>query len=517
MDSMKILCEVPFKDKSATELDLSGKDLGTEGALVVAEYLDDNGALSSLNMASNCLCGLAGDGRGTFDAAGTLTSIITLISHVLARTGITALANAIPDMRALSSANLLGNFIPVEQAQLVKIMRSKENLTTLCGLSREETELNFSRQDLGAGDAVLIANDISDMRAVSSLVLKNNKLLTAEAGKVLSDMLTTNTVLKVLDLSSNNWKEYVTCGDLMGDGPGFAKELAVGISDNRALLSANLLGNYIPVEQAQELVKIMRAKESFTTLCGLSREETELDFSRQKLGAGDAVLIANDISDMGALTRLNLANNNLGEIVLAAGWRSKENDGRYPWVGPDGQEQNKKPAGKSEGIIAIADAIPNMRALSFLNLSENNMNGAEAGKALGNALAANTVLKELDLSGGKDGHVVRNMDIAFVKAFTPGLSDNRALTKFDISNNDLKAEGGVALAAGLKGNHIITELNISSDALGLNSDYSADTSGIIAIADAIPDMGALTSLNLSSNNLKAEGAKIMAEALEVTN
>jgi hypothetical protein len=81
------------------------------------------------------------------------------------------------DNRALSSANLLGNSIPVEQAQeLVKIMQSKENLTTLCGLSREETELNFSGQDLGAGDAVLIANDISDMRALSSLNLASNCL-----------------------------------------------------------------------------------------------------------------------------------------------------------------------------------------------------------------------------------------------------------------------------------------------------------------------------------------------------
>jgi Ran GTPase-activating protein (RanGAP) involved in mRNA processing and transport len=55
MDSMKILCEVPFKDKTLTELDVSGKNLGTEGALVVAEYLDGNGAMTSLNLASNGL------------------------------------------------------------------------------------------------------------------------------------------------------------------------------------------------------------------------------------------------------------------------------------------------------------------------------------------------------------------------------------------------------------------------------------------------------------------------------
>jgi hypothetical protein len=55
MDNMKILCEVPFKDKTLTELDVSGKNLGTEGALVVAGYLDGNRALTSLNLSANNL------------------------------------------------------------------------------------------------------------------------------------------------------------------------------------------------------------------------------------------------------------------------------------------------------------------------------------------------------------------------------------------------------------------------------------------------------------------------------
>jgi hypothetical protein len=62
---------------------------------------------------------------------------------------------------------------------------------------------------------------------------------------------------------------------------------------------------------------------------------------------------------------LNLASNNLDEVVLAAGWRSKDDDGYRPWVGPEGQEQDEKP-GKPEGIIAIANAIPDMGALTKL-------------------------------------------------------------------------------------------------------------------------------------------------------
>jgi hypothetical protein len=92
------------------------------------------------------------------------------------------------------------------------------------------------------------------MGALTELILKDNKLLTAEAGKVLSDMLATNTVLKVLDLSSNNWERYD--GELMGDGPGFAKELAVGISDNGALIKLDISKNHIGAEQERDLQRI---------------------------------------------------------------------------------------------------------------------------------------------------------------------------------------------------------------------------------------------------------------------
>jgi hypothetical protein len=89
-----------------------------------------------------------------------------------------------------------------------------------------------------------------------------------------------------------------------GMDAGGAVMLVPEIVDNGALSSANLLRNTIPVEQARELVDTMQSKKKLTTLCGLSGKETTLDFSNQGLGPGDAVLIANDISDMGTLSTL---------------------------------------------------------------------------------------------------------------------------------------------------------------------------------------------------------------------
>jgi hypothetical protein len=82
MDSMKILCEVPFKDKTLTALDVSGKNLGMEGALVVAEYLDGNGAITSLNLSSNSIGGYQDGPRMVATPEGTLvvTAVLLLLT-----------------------------------------------------------------------------------------------------------------------------------------------------------------------------------------------------------------------------------------------------------------------------------------------------------------------------------------------------------------------------------------------------------------------------------------------------
>jgi hypothetical protein len=69
MDNMKIFCEVLFKDKALTQLVISRKNLGTEGALVVAEYLDGNRALSVLTF---------GDKFNLYDGKGEQDGVVTI-------------------------------------------------------------------------------------------------------------------------------------------------------------------------------------------------------------------------------------------------------------------------------------------------------------------------------------------------------------------------------------------------------------------------------------------------------
>jgi Ran GTPase-activating protein (RanGAP) involved in mRNA processing and transport len=337
--------------------------------------------------------------------------------------------------------------------------------------------------------------------------------LRAEGGKSLAEGLKGNQVIKELNFSGNylglNYNNDTDTSGIIA--------IADVIPDMGAIASINLLNNLFPVEQAQELVKIMQAKENLTTLCGLSKEETELDFSRQNVGAGDAVLIANDISGMGALTSLNISNNNdvIGTLVLPEGvslpdgWSGPDSYGIY--TNADGNYANAVPGGQPIGVIALASAIKDMGALLVLSLNSNSL-GVDGGKALADGLRGNNVLIELNISDNDLTNYGR--DRSGVIALADVIKDMGAMTKFDISSNNIRAEGGEALAEGLKCNQVIKELNFSGNTLGHKSNGVSDTSGIIAIADVIPGMGALFSLNLSRNSIGADGVASITAALK---
>jgi hypothetical protein len=74
-----------------------------------------------------------------------------------------------------------------------------------------------------------------------------------------------------------------------------------------AISVVNILANDIPKEQAEDLIKTMKNKESLKSLCGIKPDQQEADFSKQGLGVVDAMLIANDISDNGALSKFTFS------------------------------------------------------------------------------------------------------------------------------------------------------------------------------------------------------------------
>ena len=121
-----------------------------------------------LNLSNNRLCGVwlekgwdeHGTQKGNYDAE-----------------GITAIADALRVNSGLTSVNVLSNQLYGESADmLLEVKAEKSNLQTLCGLTHEETELNFCNRGLGPGDAMLLAPEISVMGRLTAMDLSSNNL-----------------------------------------------------------------------------------------------------------------------------------------------------------------------------------------------------------------------------------------------------------------------------------------------------------------------------------------------------
>jgi hypothetical protein len=170
---------------------------------------------------------------------------------------------------------------------------------------------------------------------------------------------------------------------------------------------------------------------------------------------------------------------------------------------------------RAEQLDVLCAAARARGVLEKLDIRDNSL-CAEGGAILAEALADNKVLTELNFSGNKlaedeDGET----DMSGVIAISDAIPTMGALTRLDMSYNDILGDGGKVLFEALQGNHVVKEINVASNNLSYNARGDSDLSSVIAICDAISSIGALTSLNLAGNYLRAEGAKHVAEAIKV--
>ena len=158
-----------------------------------------------------------------------------------------------------------------------------------------------------------------------------------------------------------------------------------------------------------------------------------------------------------------------------------------------------------------APSIPTIRTLATFNISANRL-CAPGTKALAEVLEGNQTITELNISNngmGWDDWYKEGSDMSGVQALANAIPTMGALVKFDISSNELRAEGGKNLAGALKDNKIMKELNISNNDITRNSTsyIREDMPGVIAIGDAIPTMGELVKFTISGERYYDNGIK----------
>jgi hypothetical protein len=299
-------------------------------------------------------------------------------------------------MRAISSVNLLKNDIGVAQAEdLVSILKDHSTLRSLCGNKGNETALDLSGKMNRAADAIMLVAEIIDNRAMTALDISANSIVAEDyikaprKGIKIGELVDGNPVVE---------EEKDDDGEIKILQLNGIRAIASAIPNMGALSIANVMGNSIGKEMLSKLQEIMRSKPNLVSLCGIADDASEADLSGLRMDADDAIILASELPDKGALSVLNLAYNNLGELVLQQGWTQVVNKetNRYEFEHIDGRtvpwEQNP---GKPEGIVALANAIRDMRALSHFDISKNSLN-AEGGRLLAEALKGNQVITKLN-------------------------------------------------------------------------------------------------------------------------
>jgi hypothetical protein len=153
----------------------------------------------------------------------------------------------------------------------------------------------------------------------------------------------------------------------------------------RALSSANLLGNRIGIDQAKALAAILKEHSTLKSLCGNRGDETKLDMSGKGMRASDAIMLAPEIIDNGAMKILDISTNCIGEMTCPEGWSEESYAGEYAqstYQHIDGRLQVSPPEGaRAEGVISLANAIPDMRAMTKIDVRNNSI-GSEGKRAL---------------------------------------------------------------------------------------------------------------------------------------
>jgi hypothetical protein len=118
----------------------------------------------------------------------------------------------------------------------------------------------------------------------------------------------------------------------------------------------------------------MHSKPNLISLCGIADDATEADLSGLGMDADDAIILASELPDKEAMTRLNLSNN----VLLTQ----------------------------------------------------------KGGRALGNMLKANAILKELDVSDSGNGMYDHQKNgPGFAIAISEGLAGNGAILQFTFSGD----------------------------------------------------------------------------------
>ena len=235
-----------------TQLNLSGKGLGTGDCTVLAKAIKHNSTITLLDLSGNDI--------GTGDC--------------------TALAEAIKHNSTITQLDLSKNDIGTgDYTVLAEAIKHNSTIT----------QLNLSENDIGTGDCIALAEAIKHNSTITQLDLSLNSLGNGRCA-AFAEAIKHNSTITKLDLIGNK----LDAGDCIA--------LAEGIKHNATITQLNLAWNRLGTGDCTALAEAIKQNSTITFL----------DLSANDLDGSDCTSLAEAIKDNSTITQLKLCKNYRG-------------------------------------------------------------------------------------------------------------------------------------------------------------------------------------------------------------
>ncbi|KAL8143133.1 hypothetical protein V2J09_016165 [Rumex salicifolius] len=423
---------------------------------------------------------------------------------------------------ATNHAALIKLWPPSKSTRLMLVERITKNLTTPSLLSRkygllsvEEAEGNAKRIEetaFASADKLFAEELESDGCSAVQLYAKDSSKLMMEVlkkGPTTKDQEVDVKVETVFDISGGR-RAFIDGAE--------AEELFAPLKRSGNSYTKICLSNRSFGLEAANVVKPI--------LSSLKSQLEEVDLSdfvagRPEEEALEVMNIFSSCFEDSKLRYLNLSNNALGEKGVRAFGSLLKSQGNLEelYLMNDGISE--------EAAQAVNELIPSTEKMKTLHF-HNNMTGDEGAMSIAEIVQRSPLVEDFQCSStriGSDGGV----------ALAQSLGNCPHLKKLDLRDNMFGVEVGVALSKVMQGFGNLTEVYLSylnledegAQALALAMKDCTPSLEILEmagnditveaasdLASCITSMQCLTKLNLSENELKDEGAVVIAKALE---
>ncbi|KAK3271239.1 hypothetical protein CYMTET_20398, partial [Cymbomonas tetramitiformis] len=530
-----------------TELDLSGKGLRCEDAIILGAALVSNVSLSTLNLAGNNIGpdgakalavaftqnaeGVFNRSLNTLDLSGNKLVVPSPDPPYRDVSGIKAVAEALVFNTSLSTLLLADTNIGPEGAKaLAFALTPNEEGAFNTSLNTLDLLKNGIGPEGAKALAIALAPNENGVfnRSLNTLNLEDNQLCgvdlygrlpyDASGIKALADALALNGTLHTLTLADNELcnPRVATLGSeeddpLSRDG---ISALATALVLNKSLDTLDVRGTNITGKDAEKLAEAVLKHPSLQVFNKIAMQDmrddklTELDLSDKNIGVLEALVLSKLLVFNGSVKTVNLKGNQIGPEgakALAAALTPNEQ-------------------GAFNGSLNTLDLGDNNLCYSCVSTFGRKQFDPSGISALAAALVLNNSMDTLDVCGnliaGKDAEklaeaVLRHPSLqVFNKIAMQDMRDDK-LTELDLSDKNIGVLEALVLSKLLVFNGSLNTLILDGNRLAGHR-FTGDTEHaecLEALGDALKENATLTSLSMCNNMLGPKCAAALAEGL----